>query len=117
MVRLKLNACASGASISALTSLRSLMLITRRSVLDLLASILMVSPTWHGPLPAYACWWYTVKLGYWFLQWKKVIESVRDFGTVCGRDTFYRDFRDSGVSRIEIGCLFEKFSSFSMVFN
>jgi hypothetical protein len=52
VVRLKLNACASGASISSLTSLRSLMLITWRSVLDLLASILMVSPTWHGPVPA-----------------------------------------------------------------
>ncbi len=44
-------------------------------------------------------------LGYWFLQWKKVIESVRDFGIVCGRDTFYRDFRDSGNSGIEIGWL------------
>jgi len=48
-----------------------------------------------------------IELGYWFLQWKKVIESVRDFGIVCGRDTFYRDFRDSGVSGIEIGCLVE----------
>ena len=27
-----------------------------------------------------------IELGYWFLQWKKVIESVRDFGIVCGRD-------------------------------
>ncbi len=51
------------------------------------------------------------------LQWKKFIESVRDFGIVCGRDTIYRDFRDSRVSGIEIGCLFEKLSSFSMAFN
>jgi hypothetical protein len=38
---------------------------------------------------------------------EKIIESVRDFGIVCGRDTFYRDFRDSGVIGIEIGCLVE----------
>ena len=48
-----------------------------------------------------------IELGYWFLQWKKVIESVRDFGIVCGRDTLCRDFRDSGVIGIEIGCLVE----------
>ena len=58
-----------------------------------------------------------IELVYWFLQWKKVIESVRDFGIVCDRDTIYRDFRDSRVSGIEIGCLFEKLPSFSMVFN
>ncbi len=52
-----------------------------------------------------------------FLQWKKVIESVRDFGIVCGRDTIYRDFRDSRVNGIEIGCLFEKLPGFSRVFN
>jgi hypothetical protein len=45
-----------------------------------------------------------IELGYWFLQWKKVIESVRNF-------------RDSGVSGIETGCLFEKLPSFSGVFN
>ncbi len=47
VVRLRLNACANGASISALTALRSFMLMPSRSVLDLLVSILMVSPTWH----------------------------------------------------------------------
>ncbi len=52
VVRLRLNACASSASISALTALRSFMLMPSRSVLDLLVSILMVSPTWHGPVPA-----------------------------------------------------------------
>ncbi len=50
----------------------------------------------------YACWWYTVELVYWFLQWKKNIESVRDFRIVCGRDTIYRDFRESRVSGILI---------------
>jgi hypothetical protein len=44
----------------------------------------------------------SAELGYWYLQWKKVIKNDRDFGIVCGRDTFYRDFRDSGI---EIGCL------------
>ena len=58
-----------------------------------------------------------IELGYWFLQWKKVIESVRDFGIVCDRDTIYRDFRDSRVSGIEIGCLFEKLPTFSRIFN
>jgi hypothetical protein len=48
-----------------------------------------------------------IELVYWFLKWKKIIESVRDFGIVCGRDTFYRDFRYSGVIGIEIGCLVE----------
>jgi len=38
---------------------------------------------------------------------EKIIESVRDFGIVCGRDTLCRDFRDSGVIGIEIGCLVE----------
>jgi len=52
VVRLRLNACASGDSISALTALRSLMLMPSKSVLDLLTSILIVSPTWHGPVPA-----------------------------------------------------------------
>ncbi len=49
----------------------------------------------------------SAELGYWYLQWKKVIKNDRDFGIVCGRDTFYRDFRDSGVSGIETGCLVE----------
>ena len=57
-----------------------------------------------------------IELGYWFLQWKKVIESVRDFGIVCGRDTLCRDFRDGGVSGIEIGSLFEQLPSFPRIF-
>jgi hypothetical protein len=45
VVRLILNACASGDSISALTALRSFMLMPYKSVLDFLTSSLIVSPT------------------------------------------------------------------------
>jgi hypothetical protein len=52
LVKLRLKICASGDYISALTALRSLVLTPSRSVLDLPVRILIVSPTWQGPVPA-----------------------------------------------------------------
>lgn len=52
MVRLRLNMCARGDSISALTDLSSLELIPSKSVLDLPTMSFIVSPTQQGPVPA-----------------------------------------------------------------